>query len=71
MLDYKIAAENESMYNTPPCFALYVCGLVFAKLLKDGGLEAQRNYNAVKAKVFSSFCICSHCNLHCFGGART
>lgn len=36
MLDYKIHAENDSMYNTPPCWAIYMCGLVFEKLLKQG-----------------------------------
>jgi hypothetical protein len=35
-MDYKTAAENESMYNTPPCWAIYVCGLVFEHLLKKG-----------------------------------
>lgn len=35
-MDYKTAAENESMYNTPPCWAIYVCGLVFDHLLKKG-----------------------------------
>lgn len=36
MLDYKIHTENDSMYNTPPCWAIYVCGLVFEHLLKKG-----------------------------------
>jgi len=36
MLDYKTHAENESMYNTPPCYAIYICGLVFDYLLKKG-----------------------------------
>lgn len=39
MLDWKIMAETKSMYNTPPCFALYVCGLVFKHLIRLGGLE--------------------------------
>lgn len=51
MLDYKIHAENDSMYNTPPCWAIYMCGLVFAKLLKQGGLEAQLKLNEAKAKL--------------------
>ena len=37
-LDYRIHAENGSMYNTPPTFAIYVCGLVFKWLLRTGGL---------------------------------
>jgi phosphoserine aminotransferase len=41
MLDYNVAAENGSMYNTPPCWPIYVCGLVFQHLLKLGGLAGQ------------------------------
>lgn len=41
MLNYSVAAENGSMYNTPPCWAIYVCGLVFQHLLKLGGLEGE------------------------------
>jgi phosphoserine aminotransferase len=39
MLDYTIMAENDSMYNTPPCYTIYMCGLVFEKLLAEGGLK--------------------------------
>jgi hypothetical protein len=38
MLNYATAAENGSMYNTPPCWPIYICGLVFKHLLKLGGL---------------------------------
>ncbi|KAJ1687375.1 hypothetical protein LUZ63_018765 [Rhynchospora breviuscula] len=38
MLDYKTHADTLSLYNTPPCFAIYICSLVFADLLKQGGL---------------------------------
>lgn len=41
MLDYKVHAENDSMYNTPSCWSIYVCGLVFEKLVKMGGLEVR------------------------------
>jgi len=51
MLDWATHAENDSMYNTPPCFTWYICGLVFAKLLKDGGLEAVEKRNIAKANV--------------------
>lgn len=51
MLDYKTHADNDSMYNTPPCWAIYMCGLVFAKLLKEGGLEAVQANNEKKAKI--------------------
>lgn len=49
MLNYATAAENGSMYNTPPCWPIYICGLVFKHLLKLGGLAAAQERNAVKA----------------------
>lgn len=51
MLDFQTHAENESMYNTPPCFAMYMCGLVFAHLLELGGLEAVEKANEEKAAL--------------------
>ncbi len=49
MLDYKAMAENRSLYNTPPCFSIYLVGLML-KWLKDlGGLEAIARGNAAKA----------------------
>ena len=48
MLDWSVAAEAKSMYNTPPCFAIYVCGLVFKRLLQRGGLEVQEKLNKEK-----------------------
>ncbi len=51
MLDYQTQAENDSMYNTPPCWSMYICGLVFAKMLEDGGLSAALENNKAKAKV--------------------
>jgi phosphoserine aminotransferase len=51
MFDYKIHADNDSMYNTPATYAWYLAGLVF-KWLKDlGGLEAMAVINARKAKM--------------------
>jgi phosphoserine aminotransferase len=51
MLDYRIHAENGSMYNTPPTYAWYLAGLVF-KWLKDlGGLDAMAVINERKAEV--------------------
>lgn len=49
MLDYKIQSENGWMYNTPPCWSVYVCGLVFKHLLANGGLEAVAKQNERKA----------------------
>ncbi|XWS42219.1 hypothetical protein CRYUN_Cryun17cG0149500 [Craigia yunnanensis] len=51
MLDYKIHAENNSLYNTPPCFGIYMCGLVFEDLLKQGGLEEVEKKNKNKAGI--------------------
>lgn len=52
MLDYRNLAKNGSMYNTPPCFAIYICGLVFKWALNEvGGLEKVRARNEEKAKI--------------------
>jgi phosphoserine aminotransferase len=49
MLQYGVHVENQSMYNTPPVFAIYVMRLVLAWLLKRGGLAAIDKQNAHKA----------------------
>jgi len=49
MLNYSVHAENQSLYNTPPVFAIYVMRLVMTWLLKNGGLEAADKSNARKA----------------------
>jgi phosphoserine aminotransferase len=49
MLQYPVHAENQSLYNTPPVFAIYVMRLVLAWLLKKGGLEAIGEVNIRKA----------------------
>jgi len=51
MYDYKIHADNESMYNTPPTFAIYVAGLVFKWLKANGGLAAMEKTNIIKANM--------------------
>jgi phosphoserine aminotransferase len=52
MLDYKNMAKNGSMYNTPPCFAIYICGLVFKWALNEvGGLQQVYARNQEKAKI--------------------
>lgn len=52
MLDYRNLAKNGSMYNTPPCFAIYICGLVFKWALNDvGGLDKVLAMNKAKAEV--------------------
>ena len=55
MLQYKIHADNGSMYNTPPAYGIYICGKVFKWLKKQGGLEAMKEYNEKKAKVLYDF----------------
>ena len=49
MLSYAVHAENQSLYNTPPVFAIYVMRLVMTWLLKNGGLEAMETRNRRKA----------------------
>jgi phosphoserine aminotransferase len=51
MLDYKVQAENKSLYNTPPVFGVYIMRLVMKWLLDQGGLEAIGRANAEKAKI--------------------
>ena len=55
MLRYKIHAENDSLYNTPPAYGIYVCGKVFKWLKKLGGLEVVKKMNEEKAKVLYDF----------------
>jgi phosphoserine aminotransferase len=50
MLQYGVHAENKSMYNTPPVFAIYVMRLVVAWVLKQGGLAAVERLNVRKAE---------------------
>jgi phosphoserine aminotransferase len=51
MLDYKVQAENKSLYNTPPCYTIYIVGLVLKWLRELGGLEAVARRNSAKAQV--------------------
>ena len=55
MLKYKIHADNESLYNTPPAYGIYICGKVFKWLKKKGGLSAMKDYNEKKAAVLYDF----------------
>ena len=54
-LKYKTHADNDSMYNTPNCWAIYCCGKVFRYLLDNGGLEEMEKRNIAKAKVIYDF----------------
>src|ERR1035437_9212732 len=55
MLDYKTHAEAESMYNTPPTFGIYIAGLVFQWLKKQGGLAAMEKKNIEKSKLLYDY----------------
>ena len=55
MLRYKTHADNGSMYNTPPCYNIYICGKVFKWLLNNGGLEEMKKRNEEKAAVLYDF----------------
>jgi phosphoserine aminotransferase len=55
MLKYKIHADNDSLYNTPPAYGIYICGKVFKWLKKMGGLEAMKEHNEKKAKILYDF----------------
>lgn len=56
MLDYKTASDNQSMYNTPPCYAIYVTGLVLKWLQDDiGGLEKMASVNRRKAAALYDY----------------
>ncbi len=51
MFDYKVQADNESMYNTPPTYALYIAGLVLQWLKRRGGLAEMEKVNIAKAQL--------------------
>ena len=55
MMQYKIHADNGSMYNTPPCYGIYICGKVFKWIKKMGGLSAMKELNEKKAKILYDF----------------
>ena len=55
MLKYKTQADAESLYNTPPCYGIYICGLVFKWVKSMGGLKAMKAHNEKKAKILYDF----------------
>ena len=60
MLTYKIHADANSLYNTPPCYGIYICGKVFRWLKNMGGLEVMRERNEKKAALLYDFLDHSH-----------
>ena len=55
MLQYKTYADNGSLYNTPPCYTIYLCGKVFKWLKEQGGLEGMKKINEYKAGLLYDF----------------
>lgn len=55
MLRYKTHADAGSLYNTPPCYGIYICGKVFKWLKKMGGLSAMKERNEEKAKILYDY----------------
>ncbi len=55
MFKYKIHADADSLYNTPPCYGIYICGKVFKWLKKMGGLAVMKERNEEKAKILYDF----------------
>ena len=55
MLRYKTHADAKSLYNTPPCYNIYICGLVFKWLKEMGGLSVMKERNEQKAKVLYDY----------------
>ena len=53
--DYKTVADNDSMFNTPPTYAIYIAGLVFQWIKDQGGLAAMATHNAAKAALLYDF----------------
>lgn len=55
MLDWKLMADNDSMYNTPPCYPIYIAKLVYEWLLDLGGLEEMQKLNQKKASLLYDY----------------
>ena len=55
MLEWKIMAENGSMYNTPPCYCIYMAKLVYEWILSLGGLSAMQAHNQKKAAILYDY----------------
>jgi phosphoserine aminotransferase len=55
VFDYKIQAENDSMYNTPPTYAIYMAGLVFQWVKKLGGLSRMEEINIAKSRLLYDY----------------
>ncbi len=55
MCNYSVLAKNDSMYNTPPCYSIYVCKLVLDWIKASGGLSARKAFNEKKAQLLYDY----------------
>ena len=55
IMKYKTQVDAESLYNTPPCYGIYICGKVFKWIQKMGGLDAMKQINEEKAAVLYDY----------------
>ena len=55
MMKFKTHADNDSLYNTPPCYGIYICGKVFKWLKSMGGLEEMKRRNEEKAAILYDY----------------
>ena len=55
IMKYKTQADKDSLYNTPNCWGIYMCGLVFKWLLRTGGLEERKKINVKKAQILYDY----------------
>lgn len=55
MLNYQVMAENDSLYNTPPCYTIYMCKLVLEWIKEQGGVEAVYKTNLKKADILYNY----------------
>lgn len=55
MFNYKVHADANSLYNTPPCFTIYMCKLVLEWIKSKGGLEALKEMNVKKANILYNY----------------
>ena len=55
MLNWQLMAENDSMYNTPPCWPIYIAKMVYEWILDMGGLDAMKAYNKKKCAVLYDY----------------
>ena len=65
MLDYKTHADNDSMYNTPPTYGIYIAGLVFQMLKRRGGIAQMERTNIEKAQLLYAAIEGSNGFYHC------